>query len=239
MGMGGNIKRKSNRRVLITTLAAVSWVVSMAFVGFFLPSFVDSSPLFKVKEVSIKGLRFLPEKEVSRVVGLLGSNWLFLSEEKILEVLNKKTGNSVQSIEVRRVFSARGVALEVYIKERHPIATLNLEGTVYLLDEKGNRFRNKYIDRPVYPIIHTPYFSRDVFEKLHTYVLSRIIDLKPKEVYISKDKVILYLFSRPDLKVILPPVEFLDDAVSKRLKFLYNLKEGEIDLRYSKFILVN
>ncbi len=238
MGEEGRGKKEQKIRRIVTFIAIISWMISMAFVGFFMPSFIDSSPIFKVRNINIEGLNSIPEAEVREVVKVVGSNWLLVSEEQLFKFLNRKMGNSVKEVNIVRKFSLSGVDLEVLVKERIPVATVNVEGGVYFADMNGVLFMNEYIKEPVYPVVYTEKFNSSDFVNLYRYIIEKI-DFKIKEIYISNDRIILYVSDKPNLKIILPPVEFLDDKVSERFKFIYNLKEGEVDLRYSKFILVN
>ena len=242
MGEGNFPGRGRNFRRLILYVAVVAWFVSMAFVGFFFPYFVDSSPLFKAQRVEIEGNRLVPAKEVREVVGQLGDNWLLISESALMEKLKDKTGNSVKGVELSRTFSSKGINLKVRVEERVPVALLSVEGRSVLVDKTGEVFSVKYLKEDFFPVVYLHgAIDRQFFVNLYNYVIkpAKEYGLGVREIYVSEDKVVLYSGSKKRVKVILPPVEFIDSVVAQRLKLIGSLRSGTVDLRYNKFLLVN
>ncbi len=239
--MGDGKRGKGDKRLkkFVGYVAVISWFVSMAFMGFYFPSFVDNSPIFKVSRVDIEGNNLIPESEIRPIVERLGNNWLLLSKEHILNILRRHTGNAIEDILIEKSFSTNGVSLKVKLKERKPVAVISIEGHLSLLDKNGELFPVKYVDVESYPVIYTTHLNKQFFPNFYTYVMRELDNLELREVYISEDKVTLYMGKGNKLKVILPPIEFINSTVSERLKILYNLNEGIVDLRYSKFILLN
>ncbi len=242
MGEGNSGKRGGGFRKLLLYVAVAAWFVSMAFVGFFFPFFVDSSPLFKAQRVEIEGNELVPAQEVREAVRQLGDNWLLISESVLMEKLKDRTGNSVKDVELSRNFSSKGVELKVKVKERVPVALLSMEGQSVLVDEKGEVFSVKYLKKDFFPVIYLhKAIDKRFFVNLYNYVIRPVEEygLGVREIYVSEDKVVLYSKAKGRVKVILPPVEFIDSVVAQRLKLVGTLKGGTVDLRYNKFLLVN
>jgi cell division protein FtsQ len=99
------------------------WLVAMGLAGSFLPGFLTTFPVFEIKGVYVYGLRSVPADAFSLgVYQVSKNNWLFLDSERLLEKVNELTGNSVEDVKVERVFSLDGVRVNVYVKERVPVA---------------------------------------------------------------------------------------------------------------------
>jgi Cell division septal protein len=208
---------KSKWVVVFEGVLSVVWVVAMGLAGFFLPGFLTAVPVFKIKEVYVYGLRSVPEDVFSSgVYQVSKNNGLFLDSKKLLEKVNKLTNNSLEAIEAERLFSLDGVRVNVYVKERTPIAYVVYDGEVWMMDERGELFYNPRVESDL-PTIYT--FSLDYIKTYHHNLvgLLRAIDLT--EAYVAYHKTTIYTKNG---KAILSPLSELSPMALDRVKKIYS-----------------
>jgi cell division septal protein FtsQ len=232
MGVG-----KSKWVIVFEGVVWVVWLVAMGLAGFFLPGFLTSLPVFEIKEVHVYGLRGVPANAV--VLGVYHvsrGSWLFLTEKRLLTKINELTDNSVESVKVKRVFSLDGVRVNLYVKEREPIAYVVHEGKVLMLDKNGELFYNSEIGGN-FPTIYT--FSLDYIKTHYTNLISLIRTVgEINEVYVAKDKTTIYT---SDGKVVIPPLSKLSPVVLERVRRVYGIiekKRMEISMPSESIVIV-
>jgi cell division protein FtsQ len=206
---------------------SVVWLVAMGLAGFFLPGFLTAFPVFEIKGVYVYGLRSVPADALSLGVSQVSkNNWLFLDSKSLLEKVNELTGNSVEDVKVERVFSLDGVRVNVYVKERVPLAYVVYEGQEMLLDGKGELFYNSAVEREL-PTIYT--FSLDYIKTHHTNLVSLINTVEGiSEIYIAQDRTTIYTEGG---KAVIPPLSNLSPLVLGRVKRLYSsIKDKHLDV---------
>uniref|UniRef100_A0A7C5WZ62 Uncharacterized protein n=1 Tax=Thermocrinis ruber TaxID=75906 RepID=A0A7C5WZ62_9AQUI len=132
---------KSRWAVVFEVVLSVVWLVAMGLSGFFFPGFLTSLPVFKIKEIQIYGTNSVsPSTISSSVYQVSKSNWLFLDSKRLLEKVNELTNNSLEAVRVERDFSLGGARVNVYVKERVPIAYVMYDGGMLMMDGKGEFF---------------------------------------------------------------------------------------------------
>jgi cell division septal protein FtsQ len=185
---------------------------------FFFPSFLTAVPVFQIKEVYVYGLRTVSASAISLgVYQASKNNWLFLDDRRLLVKINELTSNSLEEVKVDRVFSLDGVRVNVYVKERSPIAYVVYGGVVGMMDEGGEIFYNPAVESDL-PTIYT--FSLDYIKSHRPNLISLIKDVKANEVYVAKNKTTIYTAGG---KAVLPPLSKLSPLVLDRIKRLYSI----------------
>lgn len=215
----------------VSYVLAMVWISSMALAGFFLPVLVDTLPYFKVKTIEVEGNTTIPTYVFSTAVGELKNNWLFINEGRLLDVLNTLTGNSVEDVKIDRVFHKDGVFLRLHVKERTPFITVFEGEKTVFFDDKGVPFFSKYIpEKKPYIYTHNVKLVKDNFSVLKNLLEVCGNHLFLKDIYLSD--VSTFVYTTDDTKVLLPPLEQMDNDVLKRLERIYNIsmKAKEIDL---------
>ncbi|MGB9873916.1 MAG: cell division protein FtsQ/DivIB [Hydrogenobacter sp.] len=210
---------------------AVIWISSMALAGFFLPVFVDTLPYFKVKAIEVEGNTTIPTYVFSQAVGELKNNWLFITENTLLEKLNYLTDNSVEDVKVDRVFQKDGVILRLHVKDRTPFLMVFDGEKKVFFDDKGVPFFSKYIpEKKPYIYTHSVKLVKDNFPMLKKLLEVCKSYLPVKDIYLSDVNTLVYTTN--NIKVLLPPLEQMDYTALKRLERIYNIsmEAKEIDL---------
>jgi len=222
-------------RKVLSALIFPAWITFMALAGFYVPALMMKLPFFQVSTVQIEGTRSIDRKEVRDLVQSMEGNLLKLRSDDLLTALNEKTHGRVRAVYLSKDFGLRGVALKVRIEERIPVAKMKLKGKTYLIDKEGFLFPPLKGEDQGVPLIVTkdPERVLNNFKKLYAGVLSS--DVGIKKIFVRGDGILVKM---PKKTVFLPPVELIKDSVSARLKMIYNLPEGKVDLRYDRFILV-
>jgi cell division protein FtsQ len=215
----------------ISYVLAIVWISSMALGGFFLPVFVDTLPYFKIKAIQVEGNTTIPTYVFSQAVGELKNNWLFINEGRLLDVLNTLTGNSVEDVRIDRVFHKEGVFLKLHIKERKPFLTVFEGEKTVFFDDKGVPFFSKYLPgKKPYIYTHSVKLVKDNFSVLKNLVEVCENHLPLRDIYLSD--VSTFVYTTDNTKILLPPLEQIDQDSLKRLERIYNIsmKAKEIDL---------
>ncbi len=224
-------KNRGKKYNKISYTLAIIWISSMALAGFFLPVFLDTLPYFKVKAIEVEGNNTIPTYVFSQAAGELKNNWLFITENNLLEKLNYLTNNSVEDIKVDRVFQKDGVILKLSVKERKPFLMVFEGEKKIFFDEKGVPFFSKYIpEKKPYIYTHSVKLVKDNFPKLKNLVEVCENHIPLKDIYLSD--LGTFVYTTDGTKLLLPPLEQIDQDVLDRLERIYNIsmEAKEIDL---------
>ncbi len=227
------MKKEGKRRwvaVLEITLALV-WLIAMALAGFFFPGFLTSLPTFRIKEIHIYGANSIsPSTISSSVYQVSKNNWLFLDSKRLLAKANELTNNSLESVKIERIPSLDGARVNVYVKERVPVAYVVHDSTLMMIDKQGELFYNPAMESKL-PIIYT--FSLDYVKKYHTNLNNLVEHIKNmgfsiNEVYVTDRNTIIYISGG---RMILPPLSQISPLVLDRMKKIYNkIGIGKMDV---------
>ena len=218
------MKKEGKRRwvaVLEITLALV-WLIAMALAGFFFPGFLTSLPTFRIKEIHIYGANSIPPSVISlSVYQVSKNNWLFLDPKRLLAKANELTNNSLESVKIERIPSLDGARVNVYVKERVPIAYVVHDNALMMIDTQGELFYNPAIENKL-PTIYTFSFE---YVKKHYADLNNLLEsikdmgLSINEVYVTDRNTIIYI---SDGRMVLPPLSQISPLVLDRMKKIYN-----------------
>ncbi len=244
----GKRKEKVSKWSLVKQSLPFVWLMLFGLFSFFAPFLIDSISFFKAKAVNVYGDQSIPPKVVADAIGAYKRNWLFMNASGIKDKLEKLTGNAVASVAVSKDFKGifdNGVVVDVYIKERKPIAVVVNQNKSYLMDDKGDLFDKKYFNTKGLTIIYTPDIEKTQEEvKLWLKPISEYLKhFKNKNIFITnsgifvdiKDingELILPLSNKYDKKQLL---ERLNIILSQGPNYIAN---KIIDLRYNKFITI-
>ncbi len=158
---------------------------------------------------------------------------LKLEEGKILSVLNERTGGRVKRVFVSKEFTPKGISVRIRIEEREPVAKVRIGKHFSFIDEEGVIFP-AYEKRELPEIVaYDLDLLRRNFSKLYRAISSSGIEANLIKVLRDKTEI---LSGKKIL--ILPPLDLMPDNVAERLRIVYNFREGKIDLRFDRFILV-
>jgi len=204
---------------------AIVWLIAMALGGFFLPGFLDTIPLFKIRVIQVSGTQTVSPGDISSACYQASKgNWLFLSSDRLLAEANNLTKNSIEQVKIKREITWDGAKINVEVQERMAIASVVHDTNILLIDHKGEFFYNPAIESPL-PVVYT--FSFDYIKK-HFPNLKAFIDFvkemdpKIKEIYVTDRSTIVYISSN---KIVLPPISRLDLSMFDRIKKVYNKLE--------------
>jgi len=193
--------------------------------GFFLPGFLDTIPLFKIRVIQVSGTQTVSPGDISSACYQASKgNWLFLSSDRLLAEANNLTKNSIEQVKIKREITWDGAKINVEVQERMAIASVVHDTNILLIDHKGEFFYNPAIESPL-PVVYT--FSFDYIKK-HFPNLKAFIDFvkemdpKIKEIYVTDRSTIVYISSN---KIVLPPISRLDLSMFDRIKKVYNKLE--------------
>ena len=241
-------KEKPSKWTLVKQALPFVWLLMFGLFCFFAPFLIDSISFFKAKAVNVYGDQTIPSNIVAQIVGTYKRNWLFINASGIKDKLEKATGNAVASVAVKKDLSGilnQSVVVDVYIKERKPIAVVVNQNKSYLMDDKGNIFDKKYFNTKGLTIIYTPDITKTQEEvKLWLKPISDYLNqFKDKDIFFTnsgifvdiKDingELILPLTSNYDKKQLL---QRLNVVLDNGTNFLAN---KIVDLRYNKFITI-
>jgi hypothetical protein len=218
------MKKEGKRRwvaVLEITLALV-WLIAMALAGFFFPGFLTSIPAFRIKEIHIYGANSISPSVISlSVYQVSKNNWLFLDSKRLLAKANELTNNSLENVKIERIPSLDGARVNVYVKERIPIAYVVHDNRLMMIDKQGELFYNPAIEKKL-PTIYT--FSFDYVKKYHTNLNNLVEYIKDvgfsiNEVYVTDRNTIIYVSGG---RMVLPPLSQISPLVLDRIKKIYN-----------------
>lgn len=245
---------KARKRILKPIIFFTALFISISFVILIvfkaLDRFISGLSYFEIKEISIKGARQIPEREILNLFGIRLHEGIFASD--ITRGAQRiKNHPWVEQVCVYRTLPQK---LNVVVKERRPIALLLLDD-FYLLDEHGKIIKkaeasSDFMDIPVFTGIDSYYLRNKPKE---TYdLLSRGIGLLellkdrkgfvPSEVFFhSSEGLTLFLSDNPY------PIKIgFDDFQEKLLNFekvrldlkRRGLSPLYVDLRYKTKIFI-
>jgi cell division protein FtsQ len=216
-------KKAGRRHAVIGYILVAAWIFSMALAGFFMPVLMDTLPYFRVKAIQVEGNRVIPAYVFSKAALELKNNWLFITEGRLLALLNVLTGNSVEEVKIDRTFQKDGVVLKVRVKERVPFLTVIEGEKAIFFDEKGVPFFNKYFT-PQKPYVYAP--SMDPVKENFSTV-KKLMDVCKRHlshvdsIYISELNTLIYMSNGS--KILLPVLQQIGDATLRRLDSIYNI----------------
>lgn len=221
-------KNKGRGKRLTKHFITVLWLFSMGLAGFFAPYFTDNIPFLKVKKLYLEGLETIPPQVVVEEVKRFRNNGLLISEGILLDALNQRLGNAIESVLIKKHFSRDGVELRVLIKEREPFITVVKEKEFVFLDSNGVPFKNPYL-LPKEPFLYTYDFElvKRNFSRLKFLVESIGVAMEPREIYITELNTLLY--SHDGVRVILPSLFMLEkDTIESLAKVYHNISMTDI-----------
>ncbi len=241
-------KKKESKWKILREALPYLWLLLFGLFAFFAPFLIDSISLFKAKTVNVYGDKTIPSIVVESAVDIYKKNWLFMNASGIKSALEKTTGNAVASVAVKKdlrgVFD-HNVVVDIYIKERKPVAVLVNQDKSYLMDGKGNIFSKKYFNTKGLTIIYTPSIEKTQKEvKFWLNPISNYLSqFKGKNIFITNSGIFV------DIKdingeLILPLANSYDKKqLLERLNIILSypdnyLSNKIVDLRYSKFITI-
>ncbi len=220
------------RRKVTSALLFTAWITFMALAGFFIPSFLSDLPFLRIKEIRVEGNTTLDLNTVKSAIYSF-DGILRLEEEKILSVLNERTGGRVKRVFVSREFTPKGISVRIRIEERKPVAKVRLGKYFSFIDEEGVTFP-AYEKKDLPEIVaYDLEILRRNFPKLYRAIRSS--GLEVDLIRVLRDRTEILSGKRV---LILPPLDLMPDNVAERLRIVYNFREGKIDLRFDRFILV-
>jgi cell division protein FtsQ len=123
-----------------------------------------------------------------------------------------------------------GARVNVYVKERVPIAYVVHDNILMMIDKEGELFYNPAIENKL-PTIYT--FSFDYIKKHHTNLNNLVDSIKDmgfsiNEVYVTDRNTIIYISGG---RVVLPPLSQISPLVFDKMKRIYNkIGMGKMDV---------
>lgn len=238
-------KRKDGKLTFLRNAFPFIFIVFVGLTGFFMPYFIDSIPFFKAKKIVIYGNQNIPLNLIAKGIDVYKGNWLFMSESGIKKSLEDMTGNAVASVVLKKHFSKNGVDVDIFIKERKPIAVLVDGNKTYLIDKDGDIFEKTFFNTNGLMVIYT--YNLDKFQKDFKMWIKPIYfyldKYSKKDIFITDSGIVVSL-NDINAELILPFTgSYTENELEKRISFIASypssyLANKIIDLRYDKFIVV-
>ncbi|MEJ5338469.1 MAG: hypothetical protein WHS43_02305 [Aquificaceae bacterium] len=228
------MKKDGRRGRWLGYILSALWLFSMGLSGFFVPYFTDNIDFFKIKALYVEGIETIPPEVVADEVKKFKNNWLFINSAALLNNLNARTRNSVNSVKIDRVFSSKGVELKIFIEEKKPVIAVIKNDVVYFFDKNGTVFQSQYIKivRPV-AYTHDVEFIKRNFNNLKTLV--DLMGNKLGEIYVTNLNTVAYTWD--GLKITMPPLFLLDRGVVENVVNVFkvynidmNTKELDVNM---------
>jgi cell division protein FtsQ len=227
------MKKEGKRRwvAILEITLALMWLIAIALAGFFFPGFLTSIPTFRIKEIHIYGANSIsPSAISSSVYQVSKNNWLFLDSKRVFAKVNELTNNSLESVKIERIPSLDGARVNVYVKERVPIAYVVHDNSLMMIDKHGELFYNPAIKNKL-PVIYTFSFEyvKEHYINLNNLVESiKDIGLSINEVYVTDRNTIIYISGG---RMVLLPLSQISPLVLDRMKKIYNkIGVGKMDV---------
>jgi len=181
-----NLHHRAPKLIKGSILLLIS-CVSLSFLGV-MGYLMFRSPFFQIKEVKVYGCSRLQRDRVVEPSDLKGRNILSLNLKQVARKIEQERW--IKNVVVKRGLPDR---IEIYLRERRPIALINL-GDIYLVDEDGIVFRKvksgEYFDLPILTGLGRKYLQRDPQKFIHlirqALVLLYLLDEK---MGLSQDKI--------------------------------------------------
>ncbi len=221
---------------LLSGMVFPTWILFMAFLGFYTPSLLLKLPFLQVKEIKVEGLNKVKEEIVQKAVKELEGNLLILKDEDLQRVLEQETKGRVKRVFLSKNFGFDGAVLKVRVQERKPVARIFTKKGVMLVGEDGTLFPPVGEEGKSLPVLSF-YRGEGVppdFEGFYQKVLSACREVR--KIRFEQDRTIIEAKGKT---LFLPPYELIPDAITARIRMAYNLPDGVVDLRYDRFILVS
>jgi cell division protein FtsQ len=216
-------------------------VIATVAVVYFIATAVKSA--FPVHKVVFTGNDHLTDEELRQLAGLRGSeNLLTLSSKRLYE---KMLGSPwVRAVSIRKELP---YSLHMRITETEPFALLDMQGRLFIVDDKGKMLEElKDSSMPFLPIISgNPFQQKEVFSEAinlakvikDTGVLSRknhveIIANKLQEIAVNLDGVVVKI-GAGDYEAKLSRLTDIEEDIKPR-----HIPVDYIDLRFANRVVV-
>jgi cell division protein FtsQ len=132
-----------------TSFVLLSAAVLLSFIFVYVYSSIISGPYFQIKEISVRGLRELTEKDILTSADIKSAQNL-LSVNKDAVIRRVSANQWVENVYVGKELPGK---LVLEVKERTPLALVKQAGDFYLMDVKGFIFKrlgkSDEVDLPV------------------------------------------------------------------------------------------
>jgi cell division protein FtsQ len=132
-----------------TSFVLLSAAVLLSFIFVYVYSSIISGPYFQIKEISVRGLRELTEKDILTSADIKSAQNL-LSVNKDAVIRRVSANQWVENVYVGKELPGK---LVLEVKERTPLALVKQAGDFYLMDVKGFVFKrlgkSDEVDLPV------------------------------------------------------------------------------------------
>ncbi len=213
-----------------------TWILFMAFLGFYTPSLLLKLPFLQVKEIRVEGLKKVEVATVERAVRELEGNLLKLRDEDLREVLEERTHRRVKDVFLSKDFGLDGAVLRIKVLERTPVARILTRKGVMLVGEDGVLFPPKRGEGKDLPLISSHSGEKVLlsFGEFYSKVLSACREVR--KVRFEEDRTVIEARGKT---ILLLPYELIPDSITPRIRIAYDLPEKVVDLRYDRFILVS
>ncbi len=141
--------------LLITSITVVTAALLMGF------DLLLRSSVFTVQETLVKGCNEITEKDVLSSAGVSpGASLLTVNKEAIVKRISSNAW--VKDVFVGREFPNR---LVIWIRERTPVALIEKESILYLIDNKGEIFKKLDAEEKADLPVLTGFFSGNILNK--------------------------------------------------------------------------
>jgi cell division protein FtsQ len=143
--MGAFVQRLQMLTGVLVVLAA------SVLVAWGLRRYLHQSPRFSVATVAVEGTKRLTQQRVARAAGIASGSNIFEIDEETAEAKLLTSDPWVESAKVRKELPD---TIHVRVVERDPRLAANIDGKLFLIDGKGNPFKEAEPGDPMdFPIV--------------------------------------------------------------------------------------
>jgi cell division protein FtsQ len=235
-------KRKIHKSSIVWNITAALLLCSAIALALYISS-GKMKPSFPIKNIVFSGNRHLTDSELKALTGLHAKESLVtLSHKKLAQAL--LTSPWIRSVSIRKEFPE---TVSVSITEAVPFVLLNMNGTLFLVDEKGKLLEElKGNLMPFLPIITgDPFNKREAFSEALNLITSmndtgfssgrehiEVIASRPEELTAIIDGTVIKVGVGEYREKLQRLVE-LKDEIKKR-----NIPVDYVDVRFANRVIV-
>ena len=231
------IKRRRRKRKVFRGI--IFLVVSVAVLGFFV-----YVPFFTLSEIRLDGAKYLTEEDILRIGDIYMGEQLFRLETDVVQSRLSKDLR-IEEVSVRRKLPH---TLEIKIKERRPLATINCDYGYLDLDHNGTVIDSyKTIKTMQIPMI-TGAQVRDLYigDTVEDEQVKKILDflqrlneetlnLLSEIAIVEADYVVMYSATERPVQIRIGKLERLDEKARLTEDFLKDLETNPHPVEYVDF----
>ncbi|OGR08308.1 MAG: hypothetical protein A2511_12930 [Deltaproteobacteria bacterium RIFOXYD12_FULL_50_9] len=238
-----NARSNFVRKVLINIAVGSVVVISLGLLGVFGIQTLSSSEIFRISAIEVEGVSRTSKEEILRVSGVDTQTNLLAMQSAV--VRDRVAGLAwIEQVEVKKAWPSRSLIIKV--KERQPIAMINLADGLYFVDKNGVAFARVHTaDYRDFPVISGAEERVNMAGQTGAYIpaIGKVPDAKKEAVA----EALLYIISAGQINSTLPKQNISQIHISpgdELVLFMADrpipvyLGRGDVKKRYARLVAV-